>query len=93
MNGKFPSLLNFPPQPQYFVDGSMGTADVFIDPVNNGTRRRRPSASGAPSSWAACARAATGYYALDVTQPDDIVTSAGPTFGEIAGNKDAPRTA
>src|SRR5262249_49837780 len=30
-----------------------------------------------------------GIYALDVTQPDDIVTSAGPTQGQIAGNKDA----
>ena len=36
MSGKFPNLLSFPPLPQYFVDGSMGTADVFIDPVNDG---------------------------------------------------------
>ena len=50
----------------------MGTADVFIDPVNNGAPDGDPTASGGPSSWAACARAALGYYALDVTQPDDI---------------------
>ncbi len=89
MNGKFPSLLNFPPLPQYFVDGSMATADVFIDPANDGVT---PSVSD--RVWrtvlvGSLRQGGRGYYALDVTQPDDIVTTTGPTFGEIAGNKDA----
>jgi hypothetical protein len=89
MSGKFTSLLNFPPVPQYFVDGSMGTADVFIDPVNNGV-----TPSAADRVWrtvlvGGLRQGGAGYYALDVTQPDDIVTSAGPTYGDIAGNKDA----
>jgi Tfp pilus tip-associated adhesin PilY1 len=89
MNGKFSSLLNFPPLPQYFVDGSMGSADVFIDPVNNGV-----TPSAADRVWrtvlvGSLRQGGAGYYALDVTQPDDIVTTAGPTYGEIAGSKDA----
>src|SRR5207248_6017304 len=32
MNLKFPSMVNFPPAPQYFVDGAVATADVFVDP-------------------------------------------------------------
>ena len=89
MSGKFASLLNFPPLPQYFVDGSMGTADVFIDPVNDGS-----TPSAADRVWrtvlvGGLRQGGAGYYALDVTQPDDIVTTAGPTYGEIAGSKDA----
>ncbi|HYX21899.1 MAG TPA: PilC/PilY family type IV pilus protein, partial [Thermoanaerobaculia bacterium] len=86
---KFSNLLNFPPLPQYFVDGSMGTADVFIDPVNDGVT---PTASD--RVWrtvlvGSLRQGGAGVFALDVTQPDDIVTTVGPTQGEIAGNKDA----
>ncbi len=89
MSGKFPNLLNFPPLPQYFVDGSMATADVFIDPVFVGVpdeteRTWRTVLVGS------LRQGGSGYYALDVTQPDDIdAVTVSPTFGEIVGNKDA----
>jgi hypothetical protein len=87
MNGKFPNLLNFPPLPQYFVDGSMTTADVFVDPEFVG------SPDPTERVWrtflvGSLRQGGSGYYALDVTQPDDIVTAAGPTQGEMVGNKD-----
>jgi hypothetical protein len=89
ISSKFPNLLNFPPLPQYFVDGSMGTADVFVDPSNDGVT---PTAS--QRVWrtvlvGGLRQGGKGIYALDVTQPDDIVTTVGPTLGQIAGNKDA----
>ena len=89
MASKMPNLLNFPPLPQYFVDGSMGTADVFIDPANDGV-----TPSPADRVWrtvlvGSLRQGGAGVYALDVTQPDDIVTTPGPSFGDIAGNKDA----
>jgi hypothetical protein len=89
MGNKMPNLLNFPPLPQYFVDGSMRASDVFIDPANDGVT---PSASD--RVWrtvlvGTLRQGGAGVYALDVTQPDDIVTTAGPNYGEIAGNKDA----
>jgi hypothetical protein len=89
MGSKFPNLLNFPPLPQYFVDGSSASADVFIDPVVGGS----PTAS--ERVWrtvlvGGLRQGGNGYYALDVTQPDDIDTNtASATFGEIVGNKDA----
>ena len=89
MDSKFPNLLNFPPLPQYFVDGSMATADVFIDPAFVGTpdeteRVWRTVLVGG------LRQGGLGYYALDVTQPDDIDTvTTSPTFGEIVGDKDA----
>jgi hypothetical protein len=89
INSKFPNLLNFPPLPQYFVDGSMGTADVFIDPANDGVTPTVSQRTWRTVLVGSLRQGGAGYYALDVTQPDDIVTSAGPTFGEIAGNKDA----
>ena len=67
----------------------MATADVFIDPVFDGQPGSRRSASGGRFSSAALRQGGAGYYALDVTQPDDIVTGAGPTQGEIVGSKDA----
>src|SRR5215831_4617324 len=33
---KFPPLLNFPPQPNYFADGALNHTDAFVDPSNNG---------------------------------------------------------
>jgi len=81
MAGNFPALLNLPPRPQYFMDGSMGKADAFIDPVNNGnpTPGQRVWRSvvvggirqGGPLMWA-----------LDVTQPDKV---------NAAGIKTAPK--
>jgi len=89
ITSKMPNLLTFPPIAQYFVDGSMGTADVFIDPANDGIT---PTAS--ERAWrtvlvGSLRQGGAGVYALDVTQPDDIITSVGPNQGEIAGNKDA----
>jgi len=89
MSGKFPSLLNFPPLPQYFVDGSMGTGDVFIDPANDGVTPNASDRVWRTVLVGGLRQGGSGYYALDVTQPDDIITSVGPTLGEIAGNKDA----
>jgi hypothetical protein len=89
MADKFPSLLNFQPQPQYFVDGSPTSADVFIDPEFVATpdpteRVWRTVVVGG------LRQGGTGYYALDVTQPDDIDTNtASATYGEIVGSKDA----
>ena len=89
MNGKFPNLLNFPPLPEYFVDGSMGTADVFVDPANDGVTPNPADRVWRTVLVGGLRQGGTGYYALDVTQPDDIVTAVGPNQGEIAGNKDA----
>ena len=87
--GGFPNLLEIPPSPKYFVDGQMGAADVFIDPQHNGT----PNA--VKRVWRSVLvgglrQGGPHYFALDVTQPDDIDTvPTSPTFGAIIGNKDA----
>jgi hypothetical protein len=89
MKDKFPNLLNFPPLPQYFVDGSAASADVFIDPAHVGS----PSATD--RAWrtvlvGSLRQGGAGYFALDITQPDDIDTNtASGTFGQIVGSKDA----
>ncbi len=86
---KFTNLLNFPPLPQYFVDGSVASADVWVDPEFTGTPDETERA------WrtvlvGGLRQGGHGYYALDVTQPDDIDTNtASATFGEMTGNKDA----
>ena len=83
-----PSLIAFPPQPQYFMDGSLGTADVFIDTSfavapNNGNRDWKTVLVGS------LRQGGQYVYALDVTYPDAIDTAtANPTFGEIMGGKD-----
>ncbi|HTY42146.1 MAG TPA: PilC/PilY family type IV pilus protein [Thermoanaerobaculia bacterium] len=89
MSGKFPNLLNFPPLPQYFVDGSMGTADVFIDPSNDGVTPTAGDRVWRTVLVGTLRQGGSGVFALDVTQPDDIVTTVGPNYGDIAGNKDA----
>jgi len=71
MNGNFPATLNIPPRPQYFVDGSMGNADVFVDPANNGT----PTAG--QRVWRSVIvgglrQGGEQVFALDVTQPDKV---------------------
>ena len=65
----FPSLLNFPPKVQYFVDGSPVVADVFIDTNHNGTP------DPGDRTWKTVAlsglrQGGRSYFALDVTQPD-----------------------
>ncbi|HZI65347.1 MAG TPA: PilC/PilY family type IV pilus protein, partial [Thermoanaerobaculia bacterium] len=85
----FPNLLDWPPAPKYFVDGPLGTADVFIDPRHNGV----PTA--VKRVWRSVVvgglrQGGPHYFALDVTQPDDIDTApTSPTYGAIVGNKDA----
>jgi hypothetical protein len=81
----FPSVLALPPpaKPPYFVDGSMGVADAFVDTAHGGTpvpanRKWRTLVVGGLRQGGAA------YYALDVTQPDDIDAA-----GLIIGNKDA----
>jgi Tfp pilus tip-associated adhesin PilY1 len=83
MSGKFPNVLNFPPVPQYFVDGSMAAADVFVDPAHSGI----PNPSN--RVWRSILvgglrQGGSSYHALDVTQPDDIDAA-----GVIVGSKDA----
>ncbi len=71
MAGNFPALLNLPPRPQYFMDGSMGKADAFIDPVNNGTPT--PGQRVWRSVVVGGLRQGGNYmWALDVTQPDKV---------------------
>lgn len=72
---KAPSLLSFPPRPNYFVDGSVAVADVFMDPG--------PSASPSVLNrvWKSVLvgtlrQGGHWVYGLDVTQPDRI-TAAG----------------
>jgi hypothetical protein len=67
----FPSVLTFPPTPQYSVDGSPALADVFIDTEHNGT----PSPSN--RTWksvlvSGLRQGGRHYFALDVTQPDRV---------------------
>jgi len=65
----FPSLLNFPPKVQYFVDGSPRVADVFIDTNHSGT----PNPDNRTWKTVAMSGLRQGghaYFALDVTQPD-----------------------
>ncbi len=71
---------------RWSVDGNITVADVFVDPVY-------PSASGptpAERQWRTVVigglrEGGTGFYAIDVTQPDKVNTSTGvPTVG--AGN-------
>ncbi|MEP6992881.1 MAG: PilC/PilY family type IV pilus protein [Acidobacteriota bacterium] len=83
MKDKFPSLLTFPPVPQYFVDGSMAAADVLVDPIHSGTP------TPADRLWrtvlvGGLRQGGSSYYALDVTQPDDLKAD-----GSMKGNKDA----
>src|SRR5262249_43100231 len=87
MTDKFPNLL--PPQqprPQYFVDGSMGLADVFIDTNPGGP-------NPANRTWktvliGSLRQGGRDVFALDVTQPDDIKTS-GANIGERQGALDS----
>jgi hypothetical protein len=87
MNPKFPSLLGFPPPaPQYFVDGSVAMGDVFIDTAHGGTPN--PSKRTWKSILVGGLRqGGQHYYALDVTQPDDVDPS---TFEKTAGKDTAP---
>lgn len=87
---RFPALLQFPPSPQYFVDGSFGTADVFIDASNPHT-----SPTPANRAWktvlvGTLRQGGQWLYALDITYPDVIdTTPTDPTFGKVtAGTED-----
>jgi Tfp pilus tip-associated adhesin PilY1 len=85
MNRKFPNLIKFPPTPQYFVDGSSGSADVFIDPAFTLASGPNPSDRVWRSVLVGSLRqGGNWYYALDITQPDDIDTDpVSPTYGQI----------
>jgi hypothetical protein len=86
MDTNFPRAIAWPPAEQYFVDGSIGYADVFIDPEPN------PLPNPAQRTWrtvllGSLRQGGRGYFALDVTQPDDIVVTAG--VGDIVGGAGA----
>jgi Tfp pilus tip-associated adhesin PilY1 len=64
---RFPGLIAFPPPaPQYFVDGSVATADVFIDTGNGDLKTWKSVLVGG------LRQGGKHYYALDVTQPDVV---------------------
>jgi len=72
MPEKFPNLLSFPPKPDYFVDGSFGTADVFVDP-NPGAGVPDPNVRVWRSFLVGSLRQGGDHvYALDVTMPDRV---------------------
>ena len=86
MTNVFPKLIQFPPVPQYFVDGSSGVGDVFIDTAHGG------SPNPANRFWksvivGSLRQGGREVFALDVTQPDQIQTS-GPNIGEKTHPKD-----
>lgn len=76
------------------VDGTPKTADVFIDPVHNGT----PTAAdrewrtvviggfregGSVDGGSRLSDFVSGYYALDITHPDKLDASNNPTTGTV----------
>ena len=72
MAGNFPALLNLPPRPQYFVDGSMGQGAT-----SSSTRSTTARPTAAQRIWRSVVvgglRQGGNYvWALDVTQPDKI---------------------
>jgi len=72
--GTLPTLRSFtqpPSRHEFALDGTVVTADVFIDPEHAGVptpseRRWRSLAIGG------LREGGTGYYALDLTQPDEL---------------------
>lgn len=72
-------LAQDPLSHRWAVDGSIASADVFVDPLHTGT----PSAD--ERNWrtvliGGLREGGTGYYALDVTHPDVMgVETVGPT--------------
>src|SRR5205814_4690280 len=78
---RFPSLIAFPPPvPQYFVDGSVATGDVFVD-TGDGSRTWKSVVVGG------LRQGGNHYYALDVTQPD-LVDAATGVRGTGAADRD-----
>ncbi len=88
MKNRFPNLLRFPPAPQYFMDGSFGSADVFID--TNFAVNPAPGQRDWKTVVVGVLRQGGQFvYALDMTYPDAIDTNpVSPTFGEITVAKD-----
>ncbi len=79
MKPKFPSLLRFPPEAQYLTDGSPALGDVFIGPTDS-----LGAAVASSRTWKTilvCGLRQGGrhYFALDVTQPDQVRTDVPPT--------------
>ena len=72
MLDKFPNLLNFPPAVQYFVDGSTGSADVFIDTIQSGGTVSPSNRTWKTVLVGGLRQGGKYYYALDVTQPDKV---------------------
>jgi hypothetical protein len=81
--GNFPNLISYPPVAQYFMDGSFGSADVFID--TNFTGLPVDLNRDWKTVLVGSLRQGGKYvYGLDVTYPDLIDTNpASLTYGEI----------
>jgi hypothetical protein len=80
-------LADDPVSHQWSVDGSIASADVFIDPINTGT----PTAG--ERSWrtvliGGLREGGSAYYALDITHPDEVgSTTTGPTDDSLSDQR------
>ncbi len=79
MKLKFPNLLKFPPQAQYFTDGSPAFGDVFIGPTDSLGAAVASSRTWKTVLVSGLRQGGRHYFALDVTQPDQVRTDVPPT--------------
>ena len=79
MKLKFPGLLRFPPQAQYFTDGSPALGDVFIGPTDSLGAAVASSRTWKTVLVSGLRQGGRHYFALDVTQPDQVRTDVPPT--------------
>ncbi len=85
----FPNLLlQYPPQAQYFVDGSMGFADVFIDNKQTGGLIDPANRDWRTVLVGTLRQGGRSIYALDVTQPDQIDASGQKLVGTFDNSPD-----
>jgi hypothetical protein len=87
MNPKFPNLLNFSPQPQYFVDGSPVLADVFIGPTDTSGKPVPADRTWKTVLVSGLRQGGHHYFALDVTQPD-LLNADGTKKAPVDGSPD-----
>jgi len=79
MKLKFPNLLSFPPQAQYLTDGSPALGDVFIGPADSLGAAVASSRTWKTVLVSGLRQGGRHYFALDVTQPDQVRTDVPPT--------------
>ncbi len=79
MKLKFPNLLGFPPQAQYFTDGSPALGDVFIGPTDSSGAAVASGRTWKTVLVSGLRQGGRHYFALDVTQPDQVRSDVPPT--------------